>query len=334
MNKKLTIKLLILSLFLSSIYMYMSGGLTVYSKLRELGYTNQEIMPMMNPLNLDTVVDTKSSELSMDLAAQHTIASEYIGYDLQIDSNLSLKHQVLQAKYQNQSRAAYFETMLFLFGNIQDITGTLFSQMASIQNSQNDLMFADTGEFDEFDEQMRMKGITSVRGIIVVNKQNPLPPDYYPGEDPQAAASFMSLINDMRAAGFDVSQNYSGFRSFEKQQSLYQNYVSGYGEAQADTFSARPGFSEHQTGLAFDLLNTQGNLLGADGTQLDEVAWLQANAAYYGFIIRYPQDKEHITGYMYEPWHLRFVGPIAHEIVASRLTLEEFLGVEGGQFYN
>uniref|UniRef100_UPI001379C9D5 D-alanyl-D-alanine carboxypeptidase family protein n=1 Tax=Streptococcus suis TaxID=1307 RepID=UPI001379C9D5 len=81
------------------------------------------------------------------------------------------------------------------------------------------------------------------------------------GENPEALAAFQRLIADMQALGFGISNNYSGFRSYETQASLYQSYVNQEGQAAADTYSARAGYSEHQTGLAFDLLDTSGNLL-------------------------------------------------------------------------
>ncbi|HFU4218957.1 TPA: LD-carboxypeptidase LdcB/DacB [Streptococcus suis] len=166
--------------------------------------------------------------------------------------------------------------------------------------------------------------------VIIANKKHPLSVDYAPGEDPQALAAFQNLIADMQAKGFDVSNNYSGFRSYETQANLYQSYVDQDGQAAADTYSARPGYSEHQTGLAFDLLDSSGNLLEEPTAS----QWLAENAHHYGFIVRYLPGKENSTGYMAESWHVRYIGQEATDIYNSGLTLEEYFGVPGGDYSN
>ncbi|HEM3682862.1 TPA: M15 family metallopeptidase [Streptococcus suis] len=166
--------------------------------------------------------------------------------------------------------------------------------------------------------------------VIIANKKHPLSADYAPGEDPQALAVFQNLIADMQAKGFDVSNNYSGFRSYETQANLYQSYVDQDGQAAADTYSARPGYSEHQTGLAFDLLDSSGNLLEEPTAS----QWLAENAHHYGFIVRYLPGKENSTGYMAESWHVRYIGQEATDIYNSGLTLEEYFGVPGGDYSN
>ncbi len=117
----------------------------------------------------------------------------------------------------------------------------------------------------------------------------------------------------------------SGFRSATTQKQLYVGYVAVYGQTEADRFSARPGTSEHQTGLAIDIGRTSNTCaLDACFATTPEGAWLAAHAHEYGFIIRYPGGREAVTGYMYEPWHVRYVGPqLAAELFASGLTLEE-----------
>ncbi|HFI0506306.1 TPA: LD-carboxypeptidase LdcB/DacB [Streptococcus suis] len=164
--------------------------------------------------------------------------------------------------------------------------------------------------------------------VIIANKKHPLSADYAPGEDPQALTAFQNLIADMQAKGFDVSNNYSGFRSYETQASLYQSYVNQDGQAAADTYSARPGYSEHQTGLAFDLIDSAGNLLEEPTAS----QWLADNAHRYGFIVRYLPGKEYSTGYMAESWHVRYIGQEATDIYNSGLTLEEYFGVPGGGY--
>lgn len=164
--------------------------------------------------------------------------------------------------------------------------------------------------------------------ILIVNKKYPLSSHYNPGENPTAKASLLKLIADMKAAGYAVSDQYSGFRSYDTQLELYQNYVDRDGKEAADRYSARPGYSEHQSGLAFDLIDTEGNLLEEPGAS----QWLLDNAANYGFIVRFLKGKETSTGYMPESWHLRYIGREAKEIADSGKSLEEYFGISGGNY--
>ena len=167
---------------------------------------------------------------------------------------------------------------------------------------------------------------------MVVNKKHKLPADYNPGENPNAGEKVRELIKKMQELGFSISNQYSGFRSYEYQTKLYQNYVNKDGKEAADTYSARPGYSEHQTGLAFDILNGAGGLLGENPQDEKAIEWLHSHAHEYGFIVRFQEGKEAITGYQAEAWHLRYVGDIAEQIYTSKLTLEEYFGVEGGNY--
>ena len=164
--------------------------------------------------------------------------------------------------------------------------------------------------------------------IIVANKHYPLSKDYNPGENPTAKAELLKLIKAMQEAGFPISDHSSGFRSYETQTKLYQDYVNQDGKAAADRYSARPGYSEHQTGLAFDVISTNGELV----TEEKAAQWLLDHAADYGFVVRYLKGKEKETGYMAEEWHLRYVGKEAKEIAESGLSLEEYYGFEGGDY--
>ena len=166
---------------------------------------------------------------------------------------------------------------------------------------------------------------------MVVNKKHALPSTYAPGEDPTAGAQVKKLIQKMQELEYPISDVYSGYRSYEYQEQLYNNYVAREGKEAADTYSARPGYSEHQTGLAFDLLDTTGNLLDGEENK-DAIDWLHTHAHEYGFIIRFQAGKEAITGYQAEAWHLRYVGDKATDIYNSGLSLEEYYGVPGGGY--
>lgn len=180
--------------------------------------------------------------------------------------------------------------------------------------------------------------------LLVVNKVRNLPADYVPDDlvVPEVAFSFSGedqkkqlrkpaarALEELFAAANNDKidlKAVSGYRSYNRQKTLFDNYTNNYGLEEANRFSARPGQSEHQTGLAMDVSSASVKY-GLEQSYGDtkEGKWLAQHAAEYGFIIRYPQDKEDITGYMYEPWHLRYVGKdLAKEIADSNLTLEEY----------
>lgn len=166
---------------------------------------------------------------------------------------------------------------------------------------------------------------TFINGILLVNKDYGLPPTFGNGDDPTALAKLQQLQRDAQAQGINISNSYSGYRSYQYQTQLYNNYVKLHGEEEANTFSAKPGFSEHQTGLTFDLKDFNGQLVEDPITS----QWIKDNCAKYGFIVRYPEGKEDITGYIYEPWHLRYVGEeVANQIMNNNTTLEQYLGVK------
>jgi LAS superfamily LD-carboxypeptidase LdcB len=147
-----------------------------------------------------------------------------------------------------------------------------------------------------------------------------------------AAEALEKLFAAANQAGFKL-YGVSGYRSYERQVAVYQHNVEKLGKKKADQISAAPGTSEHQTGLAMDItceeMLTQPDPLTSDFGNTEAGKWVAQNAHKYGFIIRYPKGKESITGYEYEPWHLRYVGvKAASFIYAHGLTLEEYIDAE------
>lgn len=166
-----------------------------------------------------------------------------------------------------------------------------------------------------------VEGPTYINGILIVNKKYKLP-STFGGTDPTAFSALKKLQDEASKEGYNMPL-VSGYRSYHTQESIYNSYISRWGIEYTDTVSARPGHSEHQTGLAFDV----GELKSSYG-ETKEGIWLKENCHKYGFIIRYLKGKEPITGYSYEPWHIRYVGiEAATYIMKNNLTLEEYLGV-------
>lgn len=181
---------------------------------------------------------------------------------------------------------------------------------------------------------------------VIVNKERSLPPDYEPddlvkpdvpfsfaGENErkylrqEAAEALESLFAQAEADGIELTA-VSGYRTYRTQEALFNYYVQQDGEAKARQYSAYPGTSEHQTGLTMDVSSPSINNVISTEAGFEETEagkWLAEHAPHFGFIIRYPEGKEHITGYVYEPWHIRYVGlPLAQLLSEHDLTLEEF----------
>lgn len=178
-------------------------------------------------------------------------------------------------------------------------------------------------------------GITYIENIIIANKTYSLPSNFAPNNlvtingyikvVDYVKDAFNELKSDSTSIGLNIYAS-SGYRSYSDQNYIYNNYVSWDGQENADTYSARAGHSEHQTGLAIDVNTIDSSFEGTS-----ESNWLKDNCYKYGFIIRYPKGKENITGYMYEPWHIRHVGKdLAAKLYNNGdwITLEEYFGID------
>ncbi len=178
---------------------------------------------------------------------------------------------------------------------------------------------------------------------VMVNKKHCIQPlSYVPSDlvtlrgatiSAKVAPSFEQLMNAASAAGLPLSVT-SSYRSYQTQVSTYNYWVSISGAAGADTYSARPGYSEHQTGFAIDFANATGSCsLDCFGSTA-EYQWLQSHAATYGFIQRYYAGQDSVTGYGAEEWHYRYVGVEVALDMKSKgiLTLEEYWGLSGGTY--
>lgn len=176
-------------------------------------------------------------------------------------------------------------------------------------------------------------GITYIDGYLIVNKTYSLPSSY----GTSLTSTTKNAFNKMQAAAkLDGINIYiaSGFRSYQTQNRLYNNYVARDGKAKADTYSARPGHSEHQSGLAFDIcshdLDGQDACINSNFDNTDQAKWLAQNAYKYGFILRYPKGKTNETGYKYESWHFRYVGTDLSTKLYNNgdwLTMENYFGI-------
>lgn len=170
---------------------------------------------------------------------------------------------------------------------------------------------------------------------ILVNKYHKLPDDYIPSDLTSLSYNANYKLRKPAADAFEeltaagkldnvIFYPFSPYRSFDLQTRLYNNYKNRDGEEKADTYSARPGFSEHQLGLAVDI---RSNTL-SDNLTSEHYTWMLNNSYKYGFIVRYPKGKQHITQFIEEPWHLRYLGvDLATKVHESGLTYDEYYDI-------
>ena len=186
----------------------------------------------------------------------------------------------------------------------------------------------------------KLNDVYYIDGVLIVNKTYPLPSSYKPlkpykeitkdylyGGDyieDYVMEAYLKMKEDANKEGIELKIT-SGYRSYSVQEELYDSYAKRDGKEAADTYSARAGFSEHQSGLCFDLNGTNRNFI-----KTKEGKWLNDNCYKYGFVLRFPEGKEEYTGYMYEGWHFRYVGlDLAKKLYndGDWISLEEYYGI-------
>jgi len=182
-------------------------------------------------------------------------------------------------------------------------------------------------------------GAYYIDGFLIVNRSYPLANTWVPPNphtpiteercktclDNDAYEAWLQMYSDAAAIGLNLYIA-SGYRSYNYQKEIYEGYVKKDGVEKTDTYSARPGHSEHQSGLTFDLNSVEDSFAATP-----EGKWVEESAYHYGFIIRYPQNKSDETGYKYEPWHLRYVGHKLAKALYNNgdwLTMEDYFGLE------
>lgn len=220
----------------------------------------------------------------------------------------------------------YDETKIDRYLNYMNSDKCSYEEVIRVVNTNNDLEYFTDAVSANLEDDL----------LILVNKYNVLDEDYKPDDlkkvnsnysycgelREEAADAFLTMAKAASKEGLKLI-NTSPFRSYELQTKLYEGYSKRDGKAAADRYSARPGFSEHQTGLATDIVTPTSNFDTFENTK--EFTWLKSNSYKYGFILRYKKGMEYITGYMYEPWHYRYVGlDAAKTIYENDLTFEEY----------
>ncbi len=239
-----------------------------------------------------------------------------------------VKTYLLNTKYPNLIK--FKESKYFNINNLERYQ-TYFNRNS--YDERNAVMYVEIGLDNEFYTNIKPAD-TSMGTLILVNKYYSIDKDYDADLETlgdsygkgkmnkEAALHFREMVDDAKKVGITL-KSVSAYRSYDSQNTIYNNYVKKDGKTKADTYSARPGHSEHNTGLAVDI-NTASSSAHFENTK--EYEWLINNSYKYGFILRYPEEKMYITGYKYEPWHYRYLNvETATKIHELNVTYEEYL---------
>lgn len=251
--------------------------------------------------------------------------------------NIDVENYLLNEKYNNLTK--FIESPYFNIKNIKR-----YQEYYDKNNTYTPdiiVMHVEIGIDNPFYTNI-IKTDTTKNELMLVNKYNALDQNYNPnlvnvessyGKGKAEKTTYDYFVKMCDAAKKDniILKSVSFYRSYNSQLNIYNGYVKRDGEEKADTYSARAGHSEHQTGMAVDI-NTCSSKSNFENTK--EYDWLINNSYKYGFILRYPLNKTYITGYKYEPWHFRYVGiDAANKIFEEQITFEEYLVKYGQQSY-
>ena len=265
-------------------------------KLLKIGYTKEEVT------KLETLSD-KTKDYILTIEYNKDIIT-LINEKYFMEKNLKK-----YLKYLNKSNRTFTDVVAIVnVGADHDwYTNTKKSDL-----SKGNLMI--TNKFYSLDNTYNSDNMVSVSNNYSYGENQMLTEDTF--------NAFLNMWNAAKKENLNLIIN-SSYRSYEDQEEVYKYYKSTLGEDDADKRAARPGFSEHQTGMAIDI-QTYGSRTSTF-EEFDEFKWLSKNAYKYGFILRYPKDKEFLTGYEYESWHYRYVGKeVAKYIYENNITFDEY----------
>ena len=324
--KKKKIKKKVKILLVIFLIIFAIGSITIVKQLKQ-NKSNQ------SPQKYTTKIDKKNkksplttlnySKDDIALIEKYNISDENIKYliDNKIDSKLAMN--IIKEKYYIDD---YLKKYLDYYEKNKDLS--VSEIITRINTHLDDEFYTNTEKIDD-----------TLGKFVILNKH------YYSDENykglnlidvdseynlyntsfklsKECYEAFLKMYNDAKEQGYAFKIN-SAYRSYEKQIKIYQGWVNKDGVKQADTYSARAGFSEHQTGYAFDVRDYP--FTNDDYSKTKSFTWVSENAYKYGFIIRFPKDKEYITGYQYEPWHYRYCGiECATYIHDNNITFEEY----------
>lgn len=317
--------------------------ITLENQLLELGYKKNEIDFIKMLKNPNLVLDLDYNAHLIEYIQNENFKEENLNTYIEFGTLYSFPiEDIIYVVNQNyfDKTITYDKDILDLMKQnyyIHDNFNRYKEYKQKINDKTNDYYVMMVNSNRDYDYYTNVKETDLSKGyLILVNKYYQLKSDYVPNNlvtieskygvsqslESTVYEAYKRLWEDANKEGLSFYIN-SPYRSYNTQSALYQRYANQDGYVNADTYSARAGYSEHQTGLAFDVTSKTTNFSTFENSK--EFAWMQENAHKYGFILRYPKNKTHITGYIYEPWHYRYVGvDVATKIKELDITYEEY----------
>ena len=279
------------------------------NKLLDLGYKNKDINTFYEkvPKSIDVITSNKYDKniinyISLDYFKEENL-DRYIKYDF-IDTKSVYDTTILKEKYNYEDTVTFVNAYLYKDYYTNDIP------LSKEEASKLDVI---VNKYYKLDKDYEPEDLTVINSKFASGTQK---------LRKEAADKFEEMASDMLKENLKIYAG-STYRSYSYQEGLYNRYVKKDGFKEAETYSARAGYSEHQLGLAVDIVNGKWNYL-SEGDK--EYTWLINNSYKYGFILRYPHESEYITGYVFEDWHFRYLGiDLATKVHESKLTYDEYI---------
>ena len=269
------------------------------NKLLALNYTSKEINTIYDKLSSDSIQILSNNNYLKDIL--NIISLDYFKED-------NLKRYI---DYSNNKDIEYTDLITYVNAYLDY---DYYTNIVEVENPDDILVL--TNKYHKLSSSYVPSDLETISNKYNKGNNNKMRHD--------AKIAFEDMCEAARSDNIYIYSG-SAYRSYSYQENLYNRYVRTNGFADAETFSARAGHSEHQTGLATDIMNSRDYISEND----KEYTWLVDNSYKYGFILRYPKGKESITGYMYEEWHFRYVGKeVAKELKELDLTYEEYIARE------
>ncbi len=279
------------------------------NKLLDLGYKNKDINTFYEkvPKSIDVITSNKYDKNIINYISLNYFKEEnldrYIKYDF-IDTKSVYDTTILKEKYN------YEDTVTFVNAYLDKDYYTNDIPLSKEEASKLDVI---VNKYYKLDKDYEPEDLTKINSKFASGTQK---------LRKEAAGKFEEMASDMLKENLKIYAG-STYRSYSYQEGLYNRYVKKDGFKEAETYSARAGYSEHQLGLAVDIVNGKWNYL-SEGDK--EYTWLVNNSYKYGFILRYPHESEYITGYVFEDWHFRYLGiELATKVHESKLTYDEYI---------
>ena len=279
------------------------------NKLLDLGYKNKDINTFYEkvPKSIDVITSNKYDKniinyISLDYFKEENL-DRYIKYDF-IDTKSVYDTTILKEKYN------YEDTVTFVNAYLDK---DYYSNDIPLSKDKASKLDVIVNKYYKLDKDYEPEDLTVINSKFASGTQK---------LRKEAADKFEEMASDMLKENLKIYAG-STYRSYSYQEGLYNRYVKKDGFKEAETYSARAGYSEHQLGLAVDIVNGKWNYL-SEGDK--EYTWLINNSYKYGFILRYPHESEYITGYVFEDWHFRYLGiDLATKVYESKLTYDEYI---------